>query len=189
MEPGGDGITVDVPGIRDLIAELKALNENVARKTVRKVIREAGEYILRRLKANAPNFTGKLRFNLDVTTKWKNRSGIMQAKVRIATQGKADNQRNAFYWRFVEFGHRVGTRATGVLMRLSRAKTLKGILRHEQRQHGDVGRLKQLKGASGAGHVEGQFFVQKTQREVQQPVANMFFRALEQAITRRQRRG
>ena len=109
MEQAGDGITVAVPGIRDLIAELKALNENVARRTVRKVIREAGEYILRRLKANAPVFTGKLRFNLDVVTKWKSRSGIMVAKVRVSTQGKAENPRNAFYWRFVEFGHRIGS--------------------------------------------------------------------------------
>lgn len=185
METGGDGITVAVPGIRDLIAELKALNEDVARKTVRKVIREAGEYILRRLQANTPVFTGKLRFNLDVVTKWKSRSGVMVAKVRVATQGKRDNTRNAFYWRFVEFGHRVGNRITGRLMRLtSRAKTATGA-----RVFGARLAAGQISGSQSGKRIEGQEFIQKTQREVQQPVANMFFRALEQAITRRQRRG
>jgi HK97 gp10 family phage protein len=184
MEQGGDGITVAVPGIRDLIAELKALNENVARRTVRKVIREAGEYILRRLKANAPVFTGKLRFNLDVVTKWKSRSGIMVAKVRVSTQGKAENPRNAFYWRFVEFGHRIGSRVKGRLVRLTRARTVTGRAVHAARA-----RAGQLKGAASRGFIEGQEYVQKTQREIQQPVTSMFFRALEQAITRRQKRG
>lgn len=146
-----EGIDISMPGARDLIQELRALNEDVARKTVRRVIREAGVYILNRLKANTPVFTGKLRFNLDVTTKWKSRSGILQAKVSVATKGKADDPKNAFYWRFVERGFTVGKK--------------------NQRR------------------IEGQEFVQKTQSEIQQPVATMFFRALEQAISRRQKRG
>lgn len=182
MDQTGDGITVSMPGVVDLIKELRQLNEDVARRMVRKVIREAGEFILRRLKANAPNFTGRLRFNLDVVTKWKSRSGILQAKVRVATQGKADNARNAFYWRFVEFGHRVGNRVSGVLTRLTRAQTQHGKAVHEARA-----RAGRLKGAASRGFVEGQEFVQKTQREIQQPVPAMFFRALEQAIAKRRR--
>lgn len=143
-----DGITVSMPGVRDLIAELKELKEDVARRTVRRVIRQAGEFILRRLRTNAPLDTGKLRANLDVITRWKNRSGILQAKVRISTRGKAGDTRNSYYWRFVEFVRRT---------------------------------------VSGK-RLEGQEFIAKTQREVQQPVAQMFFSALEKALNKRGRK-
>jgi HK97 gp10 family phage protein len=151
-----DGITVSVPGASDLIKELREFKEDVRRRVVRKVIKDVGDFILRRLRANAPVFTGKLRFNLSAVTRWKDRAGVMQTKVRVATQGKADNTRNAFYWRFVEFGYRL-------------------------RRGSDRG--------GGSDSVTGQKFVERTQREVQEPVARMMFRELERALAKRRRKG
>lgn len=162
-----DGITVSMPGARDLIAELKELKEDIRYRTVRAAIRDAGAFVLTKLRANTPVDTGKLRDNLRVLTRWKSRRGIMQAKVLVNTQGKAKDPKNAFYWRFVEFGHRVGTRKTGYLRKFDRP----GSSRPE-----------------GVGHVEAEKFILKTLQETQQAVTQRFFTHLENALRRRQGR-
>jgi HK97 gp10 family phage protein len=167
-----DGVTVSLPGARDLIAELKEFKEDVARRMVRKVLRDIGEFMLTRLRANAPIRTGKLRLNLDVVTRWKSRSGVMQAKVIVRTQGKAGDPRNAFYWRFVEYGWRLRRR-------FSREESLR------QNAWKITGRDR---GGGGGDTVAGQKFIERTMRETQRPIENMFFHALEAAINKRKSR-
>lgn len=90
----------------DLVAQLKAFKEDVAVSTVRGSTRRIAQYLLMRVKHVTPAFTGKLRFNLGVKTRFVKRRSVVAAHVFVNTRGKADNPRNAFYWRFVEFGHK-----------------------------------------------------------------------------------
>lgn len=140
-----DGITVTVPGARDIIDELRGFKEEVRYKLVRRFVREAGQYILRALEAKVPVLSGKLKRNLSVITRWKSRSGILQAKIRVSTKGKADDPKNAFYWRFLHRGFHPG---------------------------------------GGEKFVEPDTFIIETNREVQQPVTAMFYRGIEQALSK-----
>ena len=101
------GLDVKMVGQRDLIAELRALKENIAVRVTKRATRLVAEYLERLVRANAPKGgTGKLAFNLFVRAQYARRRGVVKSIFGIRTQGKADNPRNAFYWRFVEWGHK-----------------------------------------------------------------------------------
>lgn len=100
------GMEASLVGHRDLIAELRALKENIAVRVSKKATKLVAEYFERLVRANAPVFTGKLRFNLFVRAAYVRARGVIKAILGVRTQGKADNPRNAFYWRFVEWGHK-----------------------------------------------------------------------------------
>lgn len=89
-----------------LIKQLRAFREDVAVKTVRSSVRRIGANLLRRVQAATPVATGKLKSNVRVTAKYVRRRGVVVAKVVVNTRGKASDEKNAFYWRFVEFGHK-----------------------------------------------------------------------------------
>jgi HK97 gp10 family phage protein len=106
-DEGGIGVDVQMVGQRDLIAELRRLKENVAIRVTKRGTRLVAEYLERLVKANVPKGgTGKLRFNMFVRAQYKKKRGVVRTIFGVHTQGKADNPKNAFYWRFVEFGHK-----------------------------------------------------------------------------------
>lgn len=101
-----DGIQIK-SNLNDVLKDIAEWKEEVAVRTVRRSIGKCAARANDILKPLIPVFTGKLRFNTKVTSaKYIKRRGVTTAKVGIDTVGKADNPRNAFYWRFVEFGHK-----------------------------------------------------------------------------------
>lgn len=90
---------------RDLVAALREFTDTVARKVVRQALRKIASTIRDAIAAAAPKLTGKLAENIAVTTAFSAARGIVKSRVIVRTEGKASDPRNAFYWRFVNFGH------------------------------------------------------------------------------------
>ncbi len=162
---------IQLVGARDLIAELRALKENVAVRVSKIACKKVADFIQIRLRANAPNFTGKLRFNLFVRSNYARKRGVVKATVAVRTVGKADNQRNAFYWRFVEFGHKTRPRQRLVAGTDSKGrKRTRAITTNAQRK------------------LPGQNFVRNTLAQVQHTASAIFFKEIETALSRASRK-
>lgn len=99
-----DNVTIKLENAADLKGRLKALREEVAIKATRSSTRRIAAYLSRMLAAVTPTRSGKLRRNEAVRSKYVRSRGVTVAKVVVNTVGKADNPRNAFYWRFLEGG-------------------------------------------------------------------------------------
>lgn len=100
-----DEVTITWNGAQ-LLDKLKSFQEDIAIKTVRTSLRRIAVYLQRLTASNAPRRTGKLAANIAVKTAFIFSRGIVKAKVGVNTRGKAGDAQNAFYWRFVERGHR-----------------------------------------------------------------------------------
>ena len=100
-----DLITVSWNG-RDLVEGLEQFKDTVARGVVRSSIRRIGNAVRDVIAAAAPHRTGRLEGNIAVSTQTAATRGIVKARVIVRTEGHAGDPRNAFYWRFVNFGHR-----------------------------------------------------------------------------------
>jgi HK97 gp10 family phage protein len=113
-----EAFSLKLDGDRDLVAAFKSLRNDAGPKYVRAAVRKAGNLLLGKIKAVTPFDTGRLQSNISVSTKETDKT--MRARVIVATSGGSKDPKNAYYWRFVEFGHRVGTRATGYLRKFDR---------------------------------------------------------------------
>lgn len=93
----------DVVGFQELDRALKQLPKNIEQKVLRNIAGAGVRALAKQTKANAPVETGKLRKNITTKTT-RAKMGKATGYVVIRTQGKAADAKNAFYWRFVEFG-------------------------------------------------------------------------------------
>lgn len=105
----GDKIEMTLDGFEGTIAAFKELRDFVRGNPVRTALRQAGKLLQGKLESTAPiggpndPFSGRLVANFMV--RMRARAGEIHARVAVNTEGKADSERNAFYWRFVEYGH------------------------------------------------------------------------------------
>lgn len=135
-----DGITVKLEGIDELKRALAEAGPFIRKKAVRGALREAGKVIQAAARANVPILKtpkknrkpGTIKKNIVVrASKYARQDGnegvyvsvrpltakrIRQFKVARAKKGKAfsgsENPADPYYWRFVEFGHRIVPRGT-----------------------------------------------------------------------------
>jgi len=164
-DEGGIGVDVQMVGQRDLIAELRRLKENVAIRVTKRATKLVAEHFERLVKADAPKGgTGKLRFNLFVRAIYVRARGYVKAIFGVRTVGKADNPRNAFYWRFVEWGHKTRPRKV--------------------KQLG----LRAARRAGGQAMVPGKEFITRAWLSGQTRAQAIFFREIEKALASASRR-
>lgn len=100
-----DGVQI-TSNINSVLKEIASFREDVAVRTVRASLRRMAKEGQRSLSAATPEHTGKLKSNERVVAKYAKTRGVITARVVVNTRGKADNPKNAFYWKFVEFGHK-----------------------------------------------------------------------------------
>lgn len=160
-----DSVSFQLDGTRDLVAALKELRGDLSPRYMRAAVRKAAKVMETLIKAGAPSDTGKLRSLIKVRTKRTRQT--VRARVVVPTIGKGDDPQNAFYWRFVEKGHRVGNKRSGRLVRLDRASS---------------------RGAASLGVVDPQPFVEPVVRTWTRYGVQIAFDALEKAIDRAARR-
>lgn len=96
-----NGVTIKIRGFKQLSRNLKRLGRE-ARPIARSGLKAAAQSVLAEIRSRVPVITGKLRNNIVV--RLRTRRGVARAEVFINEQGKAGDEKNAFYWRFVEFG-------------------------------------------------------------------------------------
>ena len=98
-----DGVQITLDGDRDIIEELKQLRDYLPNNFVRKAVRAAADMMRVEILQRVPIRTGNLFNNIDVRI--RRTAQTIRARVTINTAGKAGANGNAFYWRFIEFGH------------------------------------------------------------------------------------
>lgn len=105
---------LDFSGLNDIAKDLEKLSKTENNKVLRDATRAGAEVLKAEVIANAPVRTGKMRKNVVVVTQKSRRKGEISSGVHIRgvnpktgnsdNKMKANNPRNAFYWRFVEMG-------------------------------------------------------------------------------------
>ncbi|WP_320720870.1 HK97-gp10 family putative phage morphogenesis protein [Enterobacter sp. 296B2] len=105
---------LDFSGLNDIAKDLEALSRAENNKVLRDATRAGAEVLKEEVIARAPVRTGKLKKNVVVVTQKSRRRGEISSGVHIRGVSprtgnsdntmKANNPRNAFYWRFVEMG-------------------------------------------------------------------------------------
>lgn len=98
---------------KDLVGALKEFGDDVSIKLVRGSLRRIAKEEMQALQDAAPvgdpakdKHAGRLHDNITYGTAFAIGRGIVKAFVRVRTMGNKDNEKNAFYWRWVEFGHK-----------------------------------------------------------------------------------
>ena len=145
--------------INQVLKDLATFRRDLGTKTVRASIRRITVEAQRQLDAAVPVRTGKLRSNVRVTVKYVPERKVITGRVLINKRGKATDTKNAFYWYFVEKGHRIATSKTGRLARRPGAK-----------------------GGQSIGMVAGRWFVRNTWGRLQGVIVSMFYNDLQRAV-------
>ena len=117
--------TVEIKGLRELReALLRTIPHEMQGKVLQKALGPAARLVVNAARANTSKFkepTGRLRKAI-YASRDKDSKPTFESRVVAVRKGrKRSDQRGAYYWRFVEFGHRVGTRATGALRKIDRS--------------------------------------------------------------------
>lgn len=99
-----DSVMVALEGDRDLVAAFKELRNDMGRKYLMSAVRKGANIMKTIIAANAPEDTGKLRRNLRIRT--RKTKETVRAGVVINQRGKKGDPNNAYYWSFIERGHR-----------------------------------------------------------------------------------
>lgn len=107
-------VNLDFSGLNEIAKDLEALSRAENNKVLRDATRAGAEVLKDEVIARAPVRTGKLKKNVVVVTQKSRRRGDISSGVHIRGVNpnsgnsdntmKANNPRNAFYWRFVEMG-------------------------------------------------------------------------------------
>jgi HK97 gp10 family phage protein len=106
--------TITLQGDKDIIAAFKDLRMYLPKTPVRTAVRQSAQELAQKVALLAPKLTGKLAKNIVVRT--HRTAKTIRARVTVNTVGKADNDQNAFYWRFLEEGFHA--RGVGRLIKL-----------------------------------------------------------------------
>lgn len=107
-------ISLDFSGLEAISRDLELLSRAENNKVLRDATRAGAEVLKDEVVERAPERTGKLKKNVVVVTQKSRRRGEISSGVHIRGVNprtgnsdntmKANNPRNAFYWRFVELG-------------------------------------------------------------------------------------
>ena len=95
---------MDFKGLKGVQKGLARLPENVAKKIVRRVNRQSAAILRDALRRNAPRgATGRLSKNVTVISR-RQKPTYSASAVGYKKEGDRNSSKNAYYWRFVEFG-------------------------------------------------------------------------------------
>jgi len=96
-------IEVKLRGFEEARRALRAMPERIQKNVMRGATAAIAKDTRDDARARAPVDEGNLRDNI-VHGRRRGRPGQIKASVSVRTEGKADSGKNAFYWRFVEYG-------------------------------------------------------------------------------------
>ncbi|WP_054628602.1 HK97-gp10 family putative phage morphogenesis protein [Cronobacter sakazakii] len=107
-------INLDFSGLDEIARDLETLSRAENNKVLRDATRAGAKVLREEVIQRAPERTGKMKKNVVILTQKARRRGEISSGVHIRGVNprtgnsdntmKANNPRNAFYWRFVELG-------------------------------------------------------------------------------------
>lgn len=113
---------VEVKGLRELRAALvKIIPAEMQGKVLQKALAAGTRVTVKQAKANVPVKTGRLKKAI-YAIRDKESKPTFESRVISVKRGKKaqKSNRDAFYWKFVEFGHRTGARKGEYLRKTTR---------------------------------------------------------------------
>jgi HK97 gp10 family phage protein len=108
---------VKVTGLKELRdALVRKIPLEMQGKVLQKAMGPAARLIVNAARVRAPVDTGRMRKAIYAARDKRNSKPTFEARVVTVRRGKKkDDPKGAYYWKFVEFGHRIGTSKTGYL--------------------------------------------------------------------------
>ena len=109
---------VEIKGLRELrTALVSTIPANMQGKVLQKALAAGTALTVRQARANAPRKTGRLARAIYAARSKFDSKPTLESRVVGVRRGKKYQKSNkdAYYWKFVEFGHRIGTRKSGYL--------------------------------------------------------------------------
>lgn len=95
---------VQLRGLEEVKREMAQLEPRIQKNLMAGANFAVAREIRDDAKQNAPRAFGTLEDNI-IAKRRRGRKGQSRASVFVQTEGKRGDPKNAFYWRFVEFGH------------------------------------------------------------------------------------
>lgn len=112
---------IKVEGLRELRqALITTIPREMQGKVLQRALAAGTKLIVEDAQTRAPVKTGRLSRAIYATRDSRNSSGIYEARVVTVRRGKKfqKTNRDAYYWKFIEFGHRTGARKGQYLQKL-----------------------------------------------------------------------
>ena len=107
-------MTVKLLGLEKVKREMNMIGPRIQKNILRGAVRKIASDIRDDARNTVPIETGILKRNI-ISKNRRGRRGTIRASVIVRDEGNRGDSRNAFYWRFVEFGHvdRAGNQVPG----------------------------------------------------------------------------
>lgn len=101
-----DSMSIKVEGLDQLADRLKGLGPDISKKSLAKSVSRGARVVRKKVEQLAPVDTGRLRRSVYVKKMPKQSNGQQQTYIVAVRSGKRyqKTDRDAFYWRFHEFG-------------------------------------------------------------------------------------
>jgi HK97 gp10 family phage protein len=100
-------ISLKAKGFSELESTLRRLPVRLARRSLSSAVGAAATVVAAEARRRAPVDTGRLRSNIyRFKLRGRQTDHSVAYGVSVRTKGKSGTAKNAFYWRFVEFGTR-----------------------------------------------------------------------------------
>lgn len=102
-----DGITMEVHGLRELEQKLRGLGPKLRERAVRSALNAGAQVIKKEAIALAPVDTGRLADKAIYVTRVREEQTLTKEVYAVAVRHgrkEAQKDRDAFYWKFLEFG-------------------------------------------------------------------------------------
>lgn len=171
--------TVEVHGLRELReALIRKVPENMQGKVLQKALSAGTRPVLRTARQLVPVKTGVLKRAIHAMRSKLNSNGIYEERIVRVRHGKRQQKfnRDAFYWRFIEFGHRIAS--AGRLYDESRATTNLGAQRYGARLAGG-----HIKGAFSTGFVQPRPFLRPAFDQNKRESLDLIVKSLQKSLT------
>lgn len=108
--------TVKVEGLRELReALLRKVPAEMQGKVLQSALTAGARPIIKDAQSRAPQKTGRLRRAIYSVRDRVASNGVFEQRAVTVRQGKRAGQRDAYYWRWIEFGRGVVERSRGAL--------------------------------------------------------------------------
>lgn len=91
-------------GLEEVKREMGQLEPRLQKNALAGAVRKVAAEVRDEARGNVPVASGRLRKNI-MSRSRRARRHTMRASVIVRSEGSRDDNKNAFYWRFVEFGH------------------------------------------------------------------------------------
>ena len=96
--------SVRIEGLTELKRAFGGLKKSARGRILRASVGAGARVVRDEAASRAPQDTGKLKANIIATRRRASESHDEEWAVTVRTKGKGDDPKNAFYWKFLEFG-------------------------------------------------------------------------------------